>query len=487
MFDIILEAATADPASEVISVKRAAHFDPTYICIDLKSYYASVECVHRGLDPLTANLLVADESRTDKTICLAVSPALKAIGVASRPRLFEAKEAIRLYEAQRHTKVSYIVAMPRMAEYERISALIYSVYLRYVSEEDIHVYSIDEVFLDATPYLHFYSDAGARAGMDPAHRMALTMIRDVLRTTGITATAGIGPNLYLAKVAMDITAKKAPPDADGVRIAALNEEEYKLRLWPYEPITAFWQVAGGTALRLAKYGVRTMGDVARMSLVNEDLLYRLFGVNAEILIDHAWGKEPCTIRDIKNYRPEARSLSVGQVLARPYPFREARLILAEMAEELSMRLLEKEQATDQLTFWVSFDEISLEHCDYGGPIVVNYYGRLVPKPVTGTTRLRTRTASTKLITAALLAAFDARVDPGLYVRRMGIAAGDTANACTQLDLFTDYAALEREEKIQRVVLSVRRKYGGNALLKGMDYLEGGTTRQRNEQIGGHRA
>ena len=460
---------------------------PVYICIDLKSYYASVECVYRGLDPLTARLLVADASRTDKTICLAVSPALKALGVSSRPRLFEAKQAIRLAEARLGQRLDYLIAPPRMAEYERISAAIYGIYLRFVAQEDIHVYSIDEVFIDATPYLSLYARDAALSGMAPAHYLALSMIRAVLHSTGITATAGIGSNLYLAKVAMDIVAKKAPPDADGVRIAELDEASYRLKLWGHEPLTAFWQVGPGTALKLMRYGMRTMGDVARVSLADEAFLYRLFGVNAELLIDHAWGLESCTMRDIKAYRPRAHSLSVGQVLSRPYPFRQARLVLAEMAEALSMDLAARELTTDSVAFWVSFDPVSLEACDYRGAVTLDFYGRAHPRHAGGTVRLRSRTASTRLITGALLSAFDRAVDPRLYVRRLGLAAGDTGPAAVQLDLFTDDAALERESRLQQTLLKVRRKYGGNALLRGMNFLEGGTARQRNLQIGGHRA
>ena len=301
----------------------------TYICIDLKSYYASVECVARGLDPLAARLLVADETRSDNTIVLAVSPALKALGVRSRPRLFEAKQAIRLAEARLHRKIDFIIAPPRMAEYERVSAAIYAIYLKYVAMEDIHVYSIDEVFMDVTAYLGLYRAEAARAGIAPARFMVLTIIRDVLKATGITATAGIGPNLYLAKVGMDIVAKKVPADRDGVRIAELDEAQYKRLLWPVKPLTAFWQMGEGKTRRLAKYGILTMGDIARTSLVAEEFLYQLFGVDAELLIDHAWGLEPCTMADIKAYKPKAHSLSVGQVLPRPYAFAEARLVFAE--------------------------------------------------------------------------------------------------------------------------------------------------------------
>ncbi|MBR3237392.1 MAG: DNA methylase [Oscillospiraceae bacterium] len=461
--------------------------EPTYICIDLKSYYASVECVARGLDPLTARLLVADETRSDNTIVLAVSPALKALGVRSRPRLFEAKQAIRLAEAQQHRKIDFIIAPPRMAEYERVSAAIYAIYLKYVAVEDIHVYSIDEVFIDVTRYLRLYAKAAAQAGMAPAHYMAVTMIRNVLKTTGITATVGIGPNLYLAKVGMDIVAKKAPPDRDGVRVAELNEEMYKRLLWPVRPLTAFWQMGEGKTRRLAKYGILTMGDIARVSLADEEFLYRQFGIDAEIMIDHAWGIEPCTIADIKAYRPKAHSLSVGQVLPRPYAYDEARLVFAEMVEQLAMDLVNKGLATSCLTFWVSFDPVSLEKCRYDGPVAIDYYGRLHPRHTGGTVRLRTRTSSARVLRGALLVAFESHVDHQLYVRRLGVAANDTHNDCLQLDMFTDYEALENDEKVQRVILSIRRKYGSNAILKGMNYLEGATARERNTQIGGHRA
>ncbi len=459
----------------------------TYICIDLKSYYASVECVARGLDPLTARLLVADETRSDNTIVLAVSPALKAVGVRSCPRLFEAKQAIRLAEARLRRKLDYIIAPPRMAEYERVSAFIYGIYLKYVAVEDIHVYSIDEVFMDVTAYLGLYRARAKRAGMGPAHFMALTIIRDVLKATGITATVGIGPNLYLAKVGMDIVAKKAPADRDGVRIAELDEAQYKRLLWPVRPLTAFWQMGEGKTRRLAKYGILTMGDIARTSIASEEFLYQLFGIDAEILIDHAWGIEPCTLADIKAYRPKAHSLSVGQVLPRPYAFDEARLVFAEMVEQLSMDLVAKGLATGCLSFWVSFDPVSLERCRYDGPLSIDYYGRLHPKHTGGTVRLRTRTASDRTLREALLAAFDARVDRQLYIRRLGVCAADTHNDCLQLDMFTDYAALEAEERMQRVILGIRRKYGSNAILKGMNYLEGATARERNTQIGGHRA
>ena len=457
-----------------------------YIAADMKSFYASVECVARGLDPLKANLLVADTSRSDKTIVLAVSPALKAVGVPSRPRLFEAKRAIRDAERRLHHGIRYIIAPPRMAEYIKVSSKIYSVCLKYVAPEDIHPYSIDESFFDATPYLHFYKKDGNHS---PAHTMAMTIIRDVLATTGITATVGIGTNLYLAKIAMDILAKKAPADKDGVRIARLDEESYKKKLWRHEPITDFWQVAGGTRRRLLRYGMKTMGDVARMSVIDEDLLYRLFGINAELLIDHAWGIEPVTMQDIKNYRPDAHSLSTGQVLPRPYAFDEARVVFMEMIDQLVYDMVKKEIVSSHFSYWIAFDPVSLEHGLYDSPVNIDYYGRPVPKHVTGTVRMRNRTQSTELVTSALLASFDQKVGRDLFIRRLGISANDIVpdDGFYQLDLFTDYAALERERRVQRAMFDIRRKYGTNAILKGFNYLDCGTARERNGMIGGHHA
>ena len=461
---------------------------PVYIAIDLKSYYASVECVQRHQNPLTFNLLVADESRTDKTICLAVSPSLKAMGVGSRPRLFEAKEAIRLYEAEHHCKVSYVIAPPQMALYEKVSAQIYSIYLKYVSTEDIHVYSIDEVFIDATHYMNLYRLSAEAAGTSPPHYLAMTMIRDVLQNTGITATAGIGTNLYLAKVAMDIVAKKAPADADGVRIAELDELSYRMLLWCYTPLTKFWQIGPGTAAKLAKYGIYTMGDIARMSVADEDWLYQKFGINAELLVDHAWGLEPCTLKDIKNYRPKSNSRSVGQVLSRPYKFDEARLVLSEMIDQLALDLVTRQVKTKELSYWVSFDPISIEEVpSYNGPVTYDFYGRLHPRHMVGTVRLRNHTSSTKEIMSALLAAFDAKIDHRLFIRRLGVAAGKLQAGVVQLDLFADYEALEREEKLQHVLLSIRAKHGSNSILMAKNYQPGATARERNEQIGGHRA
>ena len=461
---------------------------PVYIAIDLKSYYASVECVERGENPLTFNLLVADESRSDKTICLAVSPSLKAMGVPSRPRLFEARQAIRLYEAQHNCKVDYVVAKPQMALYEKVSAKIYSVYLKYISTQDIHVYSIDEVFIEATHYMELYRPPSEVAGMSTPHYLAMTMIRDVLKNTGITATAGIGTNLYLAKVAMDIVAKKAQPDSDGVRIAELDEMSYRMLLWTHAPLTAFWQIGPGKARRLAKYGIYTMGDIAQMSIADEEFLYKLFGIDAEILIDHAWGKEPCTLADIKNYRPKANSRSVGQVLPRPYKFDEARLVFSEMIDQLALDLVTRGVKTKELSFWVSFDHTSLEELpSYDGPVSLDYYGRLHPGHVVGTIRLRAHTSSTREIMEALLYAFDVKVDHRLLIRRLGVAAGNLQEGCVQLDIFTDYAAQEREERLQRALLEVRRKYSTpRALIKGKNMLEGATAIERSQQIGGHK-
>ena len=461
---------------------------PVYIAIDLKSYYASVECVERGENPLTFNLLVADESRSDKTICLAVSPSLKAMGVPSRPRLFEAREAIRLYEVRHHTKVSYVIARPHMELYEKVSAKIYSIYLKYVGTPDIHVYSIDEVFIEATHYMELYRPSAEAAHMSPPHYLTMTMIRDVLKNTGITATAGIGTNLYLAKVAMDIVAKKAPPDEDGVRIAELDEMSYRLLLWCHRPLTAFWQIGPGKAHRLAKYGLYTMGDIAQMSLADEEWLYKQFGIDAEILIDHAWGKEPCTMADIKNYRPKANSRSVGQVLPRPYKFNEARLVYSEMVDQLALDLVTRGVKTKELSFWVSFDPASLEELpSYDGPVSLDFYGRLHPGHVVGTVRMRTPTSSTRDIMEALLYAFDKKVDHRLLIRRLGVAAGNLQEGCEQLDLFTDYKALEREERLQRTLLEVRRKHPSpKALVKGKNLLEGATAIDRSQQIGGHK-
>ena len=460
-----------------------------YICIDLKSFYASVECVARGLDPLQALLLVADESRSDQTICLAVSPSLKAMGVPSRPRLFEAKQAIQRYEWKHHTKVDYIIAMPRMAEYERVSALIYSIYLRYVSEVDIHVYSIDECFLDVTGYLHLYQKEATAAGTNPARIMAMTMIKDVLRTTGITATVGIGTNLYLAKVAMDIVAKKAPADKDGVRIAELNEDSYKYLLWDHKPLTDFWQIGPGKQRRLEKAFLHTMGEIAQMSQWNEEFFFKTFGIDGEILIDHAWGIEPVTMEDIKAYKTEKHSVSNGQVLPRPYEYAEARVVFSEMVEVLCTELFAKRLIAKTCTWWVSYDYKSLEHCPgYDGPISMDYYGRLHPRHNNGTVKLPGATNSIQVITEAMLKQFDARTDHRLLYRRLGVCANDVSSddGAYQTSLFLDYEKLDRENNLRGAMQAVRQRYGANALFRGMNLLEGATALERNQQIGGHR-
>ncbi|MDD7210656.1 MAG: DNA methylase [Lachnospiraceae bacterium] len=481
-----------------------------YIAIDLKSFYASVECVDRGLDPLRANLVVADSSRTDKTICLAVSPSLKAMGIPGRPRLFEVIQKVRRMNAEHpaHT-ISYITAPPRMARYMEVSTSIYEIYLHYVAPEDIHVYSIDEVFLDVTSYLSTYHMS--------ARELAMTMIRDVLSRTGITATAGIGTNLYLAKVAMDIVAKHAPPDQDGVRIAELDEYTYRRLLWDHEPITDFWRVGPGYARRLQQVGLSTMGDIARCSIgepgsyYNEELLYRLFGVNAELLIDHAWGYEPCTIAQIKAYRPRNHSVGSGQVLPEPCSHERARLIVKEMADQLSLDLVEKELVTDQLVLTISYDRENLSghNADrYHGPVTTDHYGRKVPGHAHGTGNLSFPTSSSRLITKEMAALYDRITDPALLVRRITMSAchviresGDVTMPepeFEQLTLFTDYEKIRkkrakerenllRERKLQQAALSIRKKYGKNAVLKGMNLLDGATARERNCQIGGHKA
>lgn len=462
----------------------------TYICIDLKSYYASVECVARGWDPLRANLLVADTSRTDKTIVLAVSPALKAIGVPGRPRLFEAKQKIREYERLHRTRILYEIAVPRMAEYIRVSSKIYEIYRKYVAEEDIHVYSIDECFIDITAYLHLYRDDAEKAGVSPAHQMAVTMVRDVLAETGITATVGIGTNLYLAKVGMDIVAKKVPPDKDGVRIAELDEDTYKLLLWDHKPLTDFWMIGPGTARKLEKRAMFTLGDVATAAIHDEEQFYRMFGIDAEILLDHVWGIEPCLMSDIKGYRNISHSLSKGQVLSRPYKYEEAKLVFAEMVDLLATDLLSQNLTAGGLSFYVGFDPKSLEeNPSYDGPLSIDFYGRLHPSHAGGSFKLRNRTNSNQEIMTLLLDAFAKRTDRTLLVRRLGVCAMDTkrSDGVYQLDLFTNYDALEKECRLQRALLDVRKKYGTNALLRGFNYMEGGTAKERNLQIGGHKS
>lgn len=461
-----------------------------YICIDLKSFYASVECVHRGLDPLKARLLVADESHSDQTICLAVSPALKAIGVPGRPRLFEAKSVISSYERLHNTKVDYIIAVPRMAEYERVSSLVYSIYLHYVAPDDIHVYSIDECFIDCTPYLHMYEKEAVKTHKHPAHIMAMTMIREVLAVTGITATVGIGTNMYLAKVAMDIVAKKAPPDKDGVRIAELNEESYKFLLWGHTPLSDFWQIGAGKMKKLNQAYMYTMGDIARHTTWDEEWFYRTFGIDAEIIIDHAWGIEPVTMKDIKSYHSDSHSLSSGQVLPRPYQFNEARNVFLEMTDSLCCDMLSKNVISKRFSWYTGYDYKSLERCpSYDGEISIDFYGRPHPKHSKGTVRLRNTTNLLKELQPFIMPSFGQRTDHRLLFRRIILCAEDIVNnnGVYQLDLFTDYEEQEKEKRLQLAMQSVRRKYGASAVFKGNNMLEGATQLERNGQIGGHKA
>ena len=435
-----------------------------YFAIDLKSFYASVECVERGLDPLTTNLVVADVSRTEKTICLAVTPPLKAYGLSGRSRLFEVVQKAREIEALTGKKLEYITAVPRMALYMEYSARIYGIYLRYFSRCDIHVYSIDEVFIDATSYLALYRT--------DAQSLLRTVIKSILAETGITATAGIAPNLFLCKVAMDIVAKHLAPDKDGVRVAELTVESYRRTLWEHRPITDFWRIGWGTAERLARHGMHTMGDIALKSLQNEALLYKLFGIDAEILIDHAWGLESCTIAHIKNYRSSARSLCSGQVLHHPYPWDKARLVVREMAEALAQDLVEKNLASEQFSLCISYDKKSTP----------------VHRSDHGLVHLGSHTASLHRITQGILNIFDQIADPALLIRRINISADTVIDQNEeQPDLFTDVAAQRRERSLQNAMLSIQSRFGKNAILKVSDYTEGATARERNEQIGGHRA
>ena len=453
-----------------------------YVAIDLKSFYASVECFERGLNPLTARLVVADESRTDKTICLAVSPALKAYGIPGRARLFEVKA--RLAEIKRKTgeDIDFIIAKPRMAKYIDFSTTIYKTYLNYIAPEDIHVYSIDEVFIDVTAYLQTYKMT--------AHELTIKMIRDVLSRTGITATAGIGTNLYLAKIAMDITAKHMEADADGVRIAELDEQSYRELLWDHTPITDFWRIGGGTARRLANNHMYTMGDIARRSLTDEERLYQIFGIDAEILIDHAWGIEPTTMEDIKSYKPSTNSLSSGQVLSTPYPTDKAKIIVREMTELLVLDMVRKHVVTDNITLDINYDRENVDNGTYKGELQVDHYGRFVPMHSHGTANLGKHTSSTSIIIDALMELFDRIIDDELTVRRVTLSANNLKNESDnfeQLDIFTDPVKLEQEKRLQNAMLTIQDKYGKNAILKGTNYLEGATTRERNGQIGGHKS
>lgn len=496
-----------------------------YIAFDLKSFYASVECRERGLDPMDTNLVVADESRTDKTICLAVTPSLKSFGIPGRGRLFEVRQrmteinAERRFCAPQHSlcgtscfsselqanpalAADFITAPPRMALYMEYSTRIYTIYMKYAAPEDIVVYSIDEVFMDVTDYL-------AAFHLTP-HALAAKIIQDVFSETGITATAGIGTNLFLCKAAMDIVAKHIPPDENGVRIAGLDEMSYRRTLWTHRPLTDFWRVGQGYARKLMENGMFTMGDVALCSVTHEDLLYTLFGKNAELLIDHAWGWEPCTIKDIKNYRPASQSLGSSQVLPCPYSPEKARLVLQEMADLLVLDLTDKSLVTDQLVITVGYDIENLSDpkraCNYRGPVVLDPYGRRIPKHAHGTASLNHHTASAREIMSAAGELFDRIVNPDLLIRRLSVTANHTLPESTasqsiryeQLDLFTDYAdlenrynqeqaALKREKKLQQTMLAIKKKYGRNSIVRGMSLEEGATARERNKQIGGHKA
>lgn len=496
----------------------------TYIAIDLKSFYASVECAERGLDPLTTNLVVADVSRTEKTICLAVSPSLKAYGIGGRARLFEVVQRVREVNGERRTKaggrftgkssddkllrehpdweLDYIAAPPRMARYIEVSTQIYQTYLKYIAPEDIHVYSIDEVFMDVTDNLGIYR-------LTP-HELAIRMIRDVLTSTGIIATAGIGTNLYLAKVAMDIVAKHVAADKDGVRIAELDELTYRRTLWNHRPLTSFWRVGHGIAEKLAMYGITTMGEIARRSLHDEDFFYRLFGVNAELLIDHAWGWEPCTIDYVKAYRPETNSFSSGQVLQEPYSWEKAKVVVQEMADAMALELFAKKLVTNQLMLTINYDSENLSDparkVRYKGAVTLDHYGRAVPKYARGTENLPRQTSSSVLITDAFVRLYDRITDPNLLIRRITLVTNRVVSESElkadtppmQLDLFTDYeeeerkrqeeeTALAKERRLQAAQLAIKDRFGKNALLRGMSFTEGATARERNAQIGGHKA
>ena len=482
--------------------------DRIYAAIDLKSFYASVECTERNLDPLTTNLVVADASRTDKTICLAVSPSLKTYGIGGRARLFEVVQRVRqvndarcaeapgrklrepssdnlLVQSDPSVALGYIIAPPQMAHYMKVSSSIYAIYLKYVAPEDIHVYSIDEVFIDLTDYLKLYSCT--------AHELTMRMIKSVLSETGITATAGIGTNLYLAKVAMDIVAKHVEPDKDGVRIAQLDEMSYCRELWEHRPLTDFWRVGHGIASKLESLGMRTMGDVALYSTNAgwEDELYRMFGVNAELLIDHAWGWEPCTMAQIKAYKPQVNSISSGQVLSEPYDFKKGRLIAKEMTDALVFDLVSKRLVTDRITLYVSYDSENIGK-GYKGPEVTDHYGRSVPKPTHGTVDLNGHTSSSEYILKAVTRLYNRIVNPELTIRRFNVTAQNVISEDDaqprQLDLFGENAPTDgRERRRQEAVLAIRSKYGKNSILRGMNFEEGSTARDRNKQVGGHKA
>ena len=458
----------------------------TYAAIDLKSFFASVECILRSLDPLKAKLVVADESRTEKTICLAVTPALKAYGIPGRARLFEVNQKVREVLRRTGEKIEFTIAKPQMAKYVEYSKKVYNVYLKYVSAEDIHAYSIDECFLDLTRYLKLYKKT--------ARELVKTIIQDVFTSTGITATGGIGTNLYLCKIAMDVMAKHVEADADGVRIAELDEMSYRKQLWSHRPITSFWQVGRGIAERLencrlnAGRGIYTMGDIARVSVKNPEALYKLFGVNAEILIDHAWGYEPCTIADIKKAKPRNRSTGEGQVLQDPYPFDKARLVVREMVDTVSMTLIAHDLVTNAMVLIVGYDRENVDKGIYRGVTVTDFYGRTIPKPAHGTANIGYYTSSQSVMADAVMKLFDRIVDPKLTVRRLNLVAADIVDAShEQYDLFTDVKKQEREKKRLKAELLIKKRFGKNAIVKGMDLQEGATTIERNGQIGGHRA
>lgn len=494
----------------------------TYVVIDLKSFYASVECVERGLDPLNTNLVVADGSRTEKTICLAVSPSLKSYGISGRARLFEVVQKVKEINRARlkntrdlkflgksyidselknnpEFQLDYIVAPPKMARYMEVSRKIYEIYKKYVSEEDMVVYSVDEVFMDVTDYLSLYKTT--------ANELTRKIITDVVNETGITATAGIGTNLYLCKIALDIGAKSALPDENGVRVCYLDESLYRKTLWDHRPLTDFWRVGNGYAKKLQSVGLYTMGDVAKCSVgklneyYNEDLLYKLFGINAELLIDHAWGYEPVTVKDIKSYKPQATSLTSGQVLHEPYPFDKARLIVKEMTDLHVLELVEKNLLTKQIVLTIGYDTENVSLGNYNGKITTDHYGRQIPKHAHGTINLPNFSSSTKIITDATIELFDRIIDKNLTVRRINLIFANlqsegqimSFNApYTQLNMFEDSSSeqsqtLKKEKERQKAVISIRKKYGKNALLKGMNYEQGATTKDRNNQIGGHKA
>ncbi len=458
----------------------------TYLAIDLKSFYASVECRERLLDPLTTKLVVADKSRTSKTICLAVTPALKAYGLSGRSRLFEVEAKAREIKRQTGKELDYIVAVPRMSLYIQYSTRIYNIYLRYFAPEDIHVYSIDEVFIDVTTYLSYYKLN--------AHQLAVKVIREVLKETGITATAGIAPNLFLCKAAMDIVAKHIPADEDGVRIAEIDVPSYRKELWTHQPITDFWRVGKATARRLEKHFIHTMGDIARMSLKNPEILYKEFGIDAEILIDHAWGIEPVTMKDIKSYKSEAKSLGSGQVLHEPYSFEKGRIIVKEMAELLALDLFKKKMLASSVTLQVGYDVESLNLKNFDGEVVKDYYGREIPKPAHGSFSFAAETNSSKLITEAFSTLFEECVNPAWLIRRVNIIANNIKPVTERQPLLFDEVEdeksglnQEKEDSLQKTRLKIIKKFGKNAILKGMDLQEGATTKDRNSQIGGHKA